>query len=498
MMKTDWSSKWAEYSPIKTAVKNAGEEDGLTYQKLNQLAHGLADHFIRELGFSRGDRIAVLAEFCTEYVVLFSAAQKAGLILVPLNFRLTGPELDYIIGNCTPSLIIFDDKYKEQIIGQPAFESLNNCFSMEELAGLLSEGTMSGNWSKSFLEPPSFRDPLFILYTSGTTGFPKGAIYTHKMAFWNSINTQLRLDITSGDHTIVCTPPFHTGGWNVLLTPFLHHGGSVSLLKKFDPDHVLKLLEEEEATIFMGVPTMLKMMAESETFSKVNLKKLRYFIVGGEAMPIPLIKVWQEEKGIPIRQGYGLTEVGPNITSLHHDDALRKIGSIGKPNFYLQTRLVTSEGREAAVNEEGELWINGPVVTPGYWNNPKGTEEAIEEGWFKTGDVLTRDEEGYLYVRDRIKNMFISGGENVYPAEVEKVIQQMVEVHEVAVIAVPDERWGEVGKALVVKKGSTLNEEQVIAHCKQKLAKFKIPKHVSFVEEIPKTDSGKIDRKALK
>jgi fatty-acyl-CoA synthase len=492
----DWIKKWASYSPIKTAIRMAGTDDCYTYSQLDHISAHLSYHLLEKLGLRKGDRIAVLAEFSIEYVALFATALKSGIVLVPLNYRLTGPELDYIIDNASPGLIITDEKYKGTVAGQDAYTRVTYHWSMLELSRLI-EGYLSDQTRPNCSsEPIKVSDPLFILYTSGTTGFPKGAIYSHKMAFWNSINTQMRLDITANDHTLVCMPPFHTGGWNVLLTPFLHHGASISLMNKFDADEVLTILEDEEATLFMGVPTMLKMMAEADTFDKVDLEPLRYFIVGGEAMPIPLIETWQN-KGIPIRQGYGLTEVGPNITSLHHDDVLRKIGSIGKPNFYVDTKLITTEGKEACVDEEGELWISGPMVTPGYWNNDNATRDAIEDGWFKTGDVLVADSEGYYYVKDRIKNMFISGGENVYPAEVEKVIQQHEAVREVAVIAVPDTKWGEVGKALVVPSDSGLSAETLMQFCQERLAKFKIPKYYEFVASIPRNESGKIDRKSI-
>jgi fatty-acyl-CoA synthase len=490
MIQTDWFERWAGYAPIKAAIREADSENEWSYAKIHQVAKHYASVLRKDHQCQKGDRIAVLADFCPEYIVLFAVAQKLGVILVPLNFRLTPPELSYIIGNAQPSLIFTTTNYQDLLP-----DELDCQVEPIEQIGSLSLPNLRGQ-EDDFINP-ALSDPLFILYTSGTTGFPKGAIYTHQMAFWNSVNTQLRLDITANDHTITCMPPFHTGGWNVLLTPFMHHGGSVTLMKKFDADEVLQKLEEEEATLFMGVPTMLKMMAESPYFDKVKLEALRYFIVGGEAMPIPLIRKWQE-KGIPIRQGYGLTEVGPNVTSLHHDDALRKIGSIGKPNFYIQTRLVNAEGKEAITDEEGELWLRGPMVTPGYWDNEEETQKSIADGWFKTGDVLTADSEGYLFVTDRIKNMYISGGENVYPAELEKVIQQHDEVREVAVFAVPDEKWGEVGKALIISKSSKIEVEELVSHCKERLAKFKVPKYFEFVSEIPKTDSGKIDRKKLK
>lgn len=493
-IQTDWLSRWAEYSPIKVAVRDADTGESYTYQQLNNLSNFTAGMLQDRFGINPGDRVAVLAEFSLTYIVLFGAAQKLGFALVPLNYRLAGPELDYVVGNSESRLLIVESKFESLIDGQPNAGRIESVYSISDL-----EKEHAAVDGRTFSNPEvnvSPADPLFVLYTSGTTGFPKGALYTHEMAFWNSINTQLRLDVTGADHTLTCMPPFHTGGWNVLLTPFLHHGASVSLMRKFDPDRVMQLLEEEEATLFMGVPTMIKMMADSPEFGKVELEALRYFIVGGEAMPVPLIEKWQN-KGIPVRQGYGLTEAGPNITSLHHDDAIRKIGSIGKPNFYVQTRLVDEHGQEAGVGEEGELWIKGPMVTPGYWKNEEATAKSLEDGWFKTGDILVRDDEGYLYVKDRLKNMFISGGENVYPAEVEKLLQTHPDIDEVAVVGVPDEKWGEVGKALVVTGNRTLAVEDVLTFCQGKLAKFKIPKHVKFVSELPKTDSGKIDRKKL-
>jgi fatty-acyl-CoA synthase len=248
----------------------------------------------------------------------------------------------------------------------------------------------------------------------------------------------------------------------------------------------------------MAVPTMLQLMTKVPCFDAINLTSVRYILAGGEPCPIPLIDIWAQ-KGIPIRQGYGMTEAGPSITSLHQDDALRKKGSIGTLNFYFEMKIVpegnTSPTPMAAV-EEGELWLRGPAVTPGYWNNEAATKEAFEEGWLKTGDIVKKDEEGYLYVVDRKKNMFISGGENIYPAEVERCIYTHPDVQEVVVIGVPDAKWGEVGIALAVKKKeSALTPQQLLAHCAGRIAKFKIPKALYFVEELPKNEAGKLDRK---
>jgi len=485
----DWFAKWAVFSPQKTAVKEALTGRSMTYAELH-VASEKAAGWLQAKGLRQGDRVVVLAEFCLELVVLFGAAQKTGCILVPLNYRLSPREIDYLLGDADPALVLAASKFQDLLRDAPQAAGLQQyelarLFEVSADAVLTQQPNITGN------------DPVFILYTSGTTGFPKGALYTHQMLLWNSLNTALRLNITSSDRTLMVMPSFHTGGWNVLTTPFLHFGATVVLLPKFEAEEVLDLLEEESINLFMGVPTMIKMMSEVPRFDAVDLTALRYFIVGGEALPIPVIERWSE-KGVPIRQGYGLTEVGPNVTSLPEADAIRKIGSIGFPNFYLETKLVDEQGATVEGAGRGEFWLKGPVVTPGYWRHPEATAKSITDGWFHTGDVLQRDAEGYLYVVDRIKNMFISGGENVYPAEIEHFLRKHPAIAEVAVLGVPDERWGEVGKAFVVlQMNATGTAEGIKAYCLGGLAKFKVPKHIVFVTEIPKNDTGKVDRKKL-
>jgi fatty-acyl-CoA synthase len=496
MYQFDWASKWAQYSPEKIAIKEYESGRTLSYRQLNNAANHLAGKLNREFGLSRGDRIAILAENSPEQFILFTAAQKAGFILVPVNFRLTAREIDFLLTDSQSSLVIVDEKF---------LGTVNRCSKAQQLKIWKME--VLRKWCDAARDAPceyanqktiQEDDPVFILYTSGTTGFPKGALYTHKMLFWNSTNTTMRLDLTSDDRTITCLPLFHTGGLNVLSTPFLHRGAYFCLTQKFEPDDLLRLMEAEEITVFMAVPTMLKMMAVSPVFEAANLDKMRFFIVGGEAMPLPLIEKWHQ-KGVPIRQGYGLTEVGPNITSLHQDDAVRKMGSIGLPNFYVDVNIVDEDGRPVTAGETGELLLRGPMTTPGYWNNIEATATSLRDGWFSTGDVVKRDAEGLLYVVDRKKNMYISGGENVYPAEVEKFLFTHPEIADVAVLGVPDEKWGETGKAFIVRKpNSQLTAAEVLAFCKEGLARFKIPRHIQFLEALPKGDTGKIDRKVLK
>jgi fatty-acyl-CoA synthase len=494
----DWIARWAMYSPEQVAVKEYETGRTLTYGQLEHLGNHLAWHLRSAYGIGKGSRIAILAENCLEYIALFAAMQKMGCILVPMNYRLASAEINYLLQDSAPVLAISEQKFAAGLQAAPNFGAIPNYWPLEELRAFCEQ-----RLAQPLAEPYPLLEveedhAAFLLYTSGTTGFPKGAIYSHKMLFWNSINTAMRLIVNTASRTINVMPPFHTGGWNVLTTPFLHHGGFTGMLKKFDAAQVLRLIQEEKVSIFMGVPTMLKMMADAPEFEQARFPDLDYIIVGGEPMPIPLIEQW-DAKGVAIRQGYGMTEVGPNLTSLHQDDAIRKKGSIGKPNFYVQIRVVDEKGQQVDANTPGELLLKGPMVMPAYWNNEEATRRAIVDGWFHTGDMVRQDEEGYLFVVDRIKNMFISGGENVYPAEVERVLLTHEQVSEAAVIGVPDEKWGEVGMAFVVaREGAALTEAEVAAHCQRALAKFKVPKYVRFLPSLPKNDTGKINRQALK
>jgi fatty-acyl-CoA synthase len=405
-------------------------------------------------------------------------------------------ELNFLIQDAEPKFLFYENIYKDNLDKIPSIKNIHHIIPIETISDYLNSKVTKR--PKDFTGNFDFQTPVMILYTSGTTGTPKGAIINHKMLYWNAINTGLRLDLNSADHTQGFAPFFHTGGWNVLFTPFLLHGASHTLLKKFDADLILNLMEKEKATILFGVPTMLQMMADSAVFQKADLSTVRYAIVGGAPMPIPLIEKWHE-KGVFIRQGYGLTEVGPNCFSLHHDDAIRKIGSIGFPNFYIEAKVMQNDNHECGIDEVGELWLRSPVVIPGYWKNEEATRSSITDGWFHTGDLVKQDSDGYFFVVDRKKNMFISGGENVYPAEIEKFLYTYPAVKEIAVIGIHDDKWGETGKAFIVlNERYKISEKDIIEFCKGRIAKFKIPKHVVFIKELPRNEAGKIDRIKLK
>ena len=495
---SDWFARWALYSPDKVAMQDADSGRACTYAECRTAVDRAARLLRDEFGVGEGDRVAVLALTEIEYVFLLFAVQKLGAILVPLNFRLTPREVGYLLGDSRPKLLIH----------QRQFDAL-----VERLEpGVRPERVLHFDGDDSYLsrlaDPARSAEPLpvlagpdtpcMILYTSGTSGAPKGAMITPGMIFWNSVNTTLRLNLTQSDVTLTYTPLFHTGGWNVLTTPFLHRGARLVFLKKFDPDRFLELAERERVTVLFGLPTIMEMLRRSPRFERTDLSAARYAIVGGELMPLELIRFWQA-RGIPIRQGYGLTEFGPNVFSLQEEHAEAKIGSIGFPNFYIEARVVDDEDRALPPGEIGELVLRGPVCTPGYWNNPEATAAALRGGWFHTGDLVRQDAEGFFYVVDRKKDMYKSGGENVYPAEVEHFLRMHPAVREVAVVGVPDAKWGEVGKAYVVlQPDARLSAQEVIAFCQTGLAKYKTPRHVAFLAELPRGDSGKVLKRSLR
>ncbi len=496
-MELDWLKRWKTYSPKSIAIKDGETGQEYSYAEFYHLANQGAHLLHREFNIRKGDRVAVLATNELEYVFLFFALQRLGAIMVPVNYRLTQREVNHIITDSAPKLVLFQEAYRDIVENLPSTTPLSRLLfqkstaSENNFADLLKSETCTQEYAFT----PQDNDPAMILYTSGTTGSPKGAILNYKMLFWNSINTTLRLNISQADATVIFLPFFHTGGWNVLTTPFIHRGAKVVFLKKFDADQILSLSAQEKATILFGVPTTMDMMARSPLFSELDLSSLRYAIVGGEPMPLELIKTW-DKKGIPIRQGYGLTEFGPNVFSLNEEDALRKIGSIGFPNFYIEAKVVDNEGQELPDNHVGELVLRGPMCMQGYWHNDKATQETIKEGWLYTGDLVRRDSEGYFYVVGRKKDMFISGGENVYPPEVEQILRAHPGVLEAAVVGIPDEKWGEVGKAFVVLSHD-ITSEDLHQHCLRNLAKFKIPKHFVFLANLPKGESGKILKRKL-
>ncbi len=498
----DWLSRWRQYSPDKIAVidyRNDGEGsspvpvDQYSYVELDQRANRVA-HFLQQNGIKSGDRVAFLNHNCIEAIDLFFATAKLGTILVPLNFRLQRPGLEYVLRDTAAKMIIAGSKFKETA------QSLAN--SLPDLQFYLLEDDFSialenGDATPPVPTPVCQETPHLIIYTSGTTGSPKGAIITHGQVHWNSINTAIACNLTSADRSIINAPLYHTGGWNVLTTPLFHFGGTLVLQRCWDADGLLEIIGEQQITIFFGLPTMFKMLVASPKFEQTDFSRVRVVLSGGEACPHHVLQTFSRA-GMPIRQGYGLTEVGPNVFSLPAQDAERKAGSVGFPNFHVDAKIVDEQGREVAPGKIGELIMAGPMLCGGYWNNPEATQKAITGGWFHTGDLFRKDNEGYHFVVGRKKDMYISGGENVYPAEIEKYLQRHPDILEVAVVGIADEKWGEVGKAFIVfKKGRELTPEEVKSWLRDFCAKYQIPKYFIFLDELPKGDTGKIQKKQL-
>jgi fatty-acyl-CoA synthase len=487
----DWLARWATWDHARTALVDVSRNRRWTYGELF-IASCRLSRLLSARGVHRGDRVAVLAGNDVSFVPLFFATARLGAVLVPVNFRLAPREIDHVLEDAAPTLFLVSKAFEATAAHLATSNASIPRLPFDELETLAMDQDAAPTPFDA-----RFEDPCMILYTSGTTGAPKGAVITHQMVFWNSVSTSLGLDLTSADVTVSFLPFFHTSGWHVLNTPFLHRGATIVFLDKFEPARVLESCERHRVTVLFGVPTTMDTLARAPTFASTNLTSVRFAIVGGEPMSMELIRTWQA-RGVAIRQGFGMTEVGPNCFSLDARESERKIGSIGRANFYVDAKVVRSDGTECAVDEVGELLLRGPAVTPGYWRNEKATAEAIRDGWFHTGDLLRRDSEGFFFVAGRMKDMFISGGENVYPVEIERVLSTHPKLREVAVVGVPDPKWGEVGRAFVAPvAGQTVTEAEVLSFLEGKLARYKLPKSVVVRAELPKSDSGKILKRAL-
>jgi len=491
----DWVSKRAELSPDKIALVDAATGRKWTYAQFNERASRLAEFLRDEWGIRSDERLAILAPNSSDYFEVLYGCAKVGVILVCLNWRLALPELEFIVNDAAPRALIYDPEFAE------VAHALRDRTSIESLMTLAEEPPV-GEWAyeqalaqasgQPIEMPPRNLDEVWhILYTAGTTGRPKGVLQTFGMVLYNAINIGIAVDLTSQDVTLNALPTFHTGGLNLYANPTFHVGGTAIIQRSFDPAETLRLLSEE-ATAFFGVPAMYLFMSQHPDFEKYDLSRVRSWACGGAPMPVHLLE-WYAERGIVIQQGFGMTETGPTVFLIDKEHALSKAGSVGKPQMHVAVRIVDRQGRDVPPGEMGELLIKGPGVTPGYWRQPEMTAEAIEDGWLHSGDVARVDEDGYYYIVDRWKDMYISGGENVYPAEIENVLYQMEGIAEVAVIGVSDPTWGEVGKAVVVvKPGHTLTEEEVIRFCEGKIARYKIPKSVVFVDQLPRNPAGKV------
>ncbi|MBI4765307.1 MAG: long-chain fatty acid--CoA ligase [Deltaproteobacteria bacterium] len=469
-----------------------------TYKELNEKANRLANS-MKNLGVGYGDRVALLALNEPEYYDMYFGLGKIGAILVPVNYRLAGPEIQFIISDCSAKVFVFGKEYKEIV------DSIRNEIPSTDLIAISDEPI---GWAKSYegllngasAEEPEIMggddDTLTILYTSGTTGRPKGAELTNKYYFWTSINLSSTLGVDIGTTSLVALPLFHIGA---LASPpwIVHTGGKAVLLRTLDPQRFLELLSEEKVSGFGSVPALLDILKWVPNFEKYDWSSVRTILVYAAPVPVTLIKEYAAV-GIKVRQLYGLTE-GNTATVLDPENALSKVGSCGKAFFHAEIRVVDEEGKDVEPEVKGEVLLRAPNIMKGYWNRPQDTAATIKDGWLYTGDIGKMDEEGFLYILDRKKDMIISGGENIYPAEIEDYLLHHPKIADVGVIGYAHEKWGEAVKAVVVvKPGETLTEKELIEWCQGKIGRFKIPKSVVFTDTIPRTPTGKILKRVLR
>jgi fatty-acyl-CoA synthase len=482
-----WIRDRARTTPERVAIDFDGRR--VTYEELDERSERLAAELLRA-GLRRGDRLATLTGNSPEHVETFFACAKAGFVLTPLSWRLSAAELAYQLDDCEPAVLLVEDEYADL-----ADATLAEARVHPARRRIDERSPSAGPVDAEVVDD----DPLFLIYTSGTTGKPKGALLTHANCFWTNLSFDLGTGMSGDDVALQVLPQFHCGGWNVQPLLTWWKGGTIVLERSFDAERCLALIAEKGVTTLMGVPAIYLFMAQEPGFEAADLSSVRRAVVGGAPMPEALLETWHS-RGVDIVQGYGLTEAAPNVLCLPGEDAVRKQGFAGKPYPYVEVALrEPGSGRLLDGPGEGELVVRGPNVFAGYWRNPEATAAATADGWLLTGDVAERDDEGYYRICARLKDMYISGGENVYPAEVESVLHEHPAVADTAVVAVEDERWGEVGiAAVVLADGYSADEAELLGHCRARLARFKVPKGVRFVDELPRSGMGKVLKDELR
>lgn len=483
------------------AVYDIDNDIHYTYSDLNDRANRLANYFTDELSISKGDRIAYISRNRVELIDGYYATAKVGAMMIPYNARLSSNELAQLIKNESPKVLFYEDIYEDLI------SSIKNKVDVENYITLINdiddknksqyEQIMNYNNQPAYCKDLDFEDIHLIIHTGGTTGLPKGGMLSHRSELFNSMNEICTWGLSHEDSALIILPLFHTGGWNLLTLPLLHVGGKILISKDFDPKKTLEVIEKEKTTLLFGAATIFRMMANLPEFEDADLSSLKWVMAGAAPTPINIMeKFW--DKGLKFVLGYGMTEAGPNNLSgvvhfMSDSEMKEKYASVGKPMYLTQTKVVDEHGQPVGVNEVGELLWSGPQIFSGYWKNEEETNKTLVDGWIHTGDMVKVDEDGYYYIVGRKKNMFISGGENVFPPEVEKALYRIPEINEVCVFGVADDKWGEVGKAIIsLKPNTSITKEEIQAILKMDLAKYKIPKYIKFVDEIPKNSVGKI------
>ncbi len=505
MIHGDVLSERARLSPDKEALVVVATGERFTYRQLAERARTAALVWRSLLGLDAGDRIAVLAGNRVELVDAFFAAARSGVVVVPLNTRSTARELAWVMEDSGARALVYDGAFADTVAALRDLVPIETVVALDEpadgdtsMASLVERvGTSSDD--ETLLRRSAPDDLYCLLYTSGTTGRPKGVMIPHRMVGWNAVGTVVSWQLREDDVSPIFTPLYHAGGLGAFLSPIMAVGGTVVLHAAFDAAEVLATIERERCTVVLGVPTIWKMLAEAPEFAGTDLSRVRWFISGGAPLPVYLVEAYRR-RGVVLRQGYGLTEVGVNCFAMSDEDALRKKGSIGRPMLFTEARVVDGENRPLPPGEVGELVFRGPHVSAGYWRNPEATRQALDDdGWFHTGDLARVDEDGFFTIAGRQKDMLISGGVNVYPAEIEGELLQHPAVQDAAVVGVPDERWGERGVAFVVLRPErSVDPDELAAFLGERLARYKIPREFVFRDALPRTPYGKVVKGELR
>lgn len=468
----------------------------MDYTQMNALANQCAS-VLTSLGVGKGDRVALLMPNCVEFCCLFYGAAKIGAVAVPLNTRLAAPELEFILSDSGSKVLIYGAAFAT--VAEAIKTGENPCTVVDWMPVAGGEGSLAERLADADADEPAIEcggsDNLFIMYTSGTTGRPKGVVHSHNSVDAAASSWSLTVDVRYQDRVLLPLPMFHVAALTAVIFCAMR-GITLISMPQFDPVKAWSLIVEERVSIGGAVPAVLNFMRQVPEFTELNAPDFRYFIAGGAPMPEALIKMYAA-KNMQVIQGYALTESCGGGTVLLGDDALRKVGSAGRAPMFADVRV---RGGDGVISErgEGEVVIKSDFLFKEYWNRPDATRGAFNNGWFCTGDIGEIDDEGYLYIRDRLKDMIISGGENIYPAEIESVVIGMPGVSEVAVIGLSDEKWGEIACAIVVADQSQVSEEQVVEFCGTRLARYKVPKKVIFAEEIPRNPAGKVLKRVLR
>ncbi|RLG18486.1 long-chain fatty acid--CoA ligase [Nanoarchaeota archaeon] len=499
-------SKRALWTPDKVAL--IYEDQPITYGRLALNVNRAANLF-KSVGLKKGDRIGVLLKNCPEFIEVYFAAAMLGIIFVPINFRLVGPEIKYQLSQSNCRALVFGDFCIDEVasirheleIEDGRFFCVSANFSKRNKLAPWAEDYRTAIESQSSHEPEiedavDLHDPLCIMYTSGVTGRPKGAVLSHGQTYFKCLQMFLYTDMRNDDVFLSQAPLCHSAGLFIAATPVFCHGATLIMRRDFRPDQFALDIERYKVTIIFAMTTMWRMILETGKLDEIDTQSVRVVIGGGERTPPQLVEELVR-RGIHVQAGYGQTE-SHFMCFLPKQDILRKMGSVGLPGFLTDVWVINEEGRKARPGEIGEIVARGPNVMSEYWQMPDETEKTIINGVIHTGDLGYQDEEGYFYIVGRKKDMYRSGGENVYPAEIEQILLDHPKIENVAIIGVPDEKWGETGKAfIVVKKGEKLDKEEVLRFLEGKIARYKLPRHIQFVEELPLTASGKIKKSEL-